>query len=172
MSTSIKQVLALLTMLGPVHGYRYHSYNIIRREVDKLKTPMLMAQWEGSDSWKNKKPENWRPPEMIKESTYEDCVQWIASAQDNIVVMTVTVWQGDSFKGYPTYKRASWAFEVTDAHTGILYDVLWHAVSAELNARAIRDEKRAREEEFQKAVDTRVKEYLRTAGALPPEPTS
>ncbi len=50
------------------------------------------------------------PPDMWKEVTYDDCVEWAFCPTKQVI--SITMWDGDPFDGCPTDKRCRWQFSI------------------------------------------------------------
>lgn len=90
-----------------------------------LKTDdMIEAKWLGQEDWRNtwkKSNGTFDAPDMWKESTYDECVEW--SFDVNKLVLTVKMWDGDMLNGYRANERCMWQFRVTQ-HDTKLFDTL------------------------------------------------
>lgn len=135
----------IIKMLGGrVEGHGFPMYRAVRSLDSKAKPLKYTSRWLDM----RKDLSFAKKPDIIEETTYEDCVFWTIKPKGVIVF---TLWEGDLLYGEPTHERCQ--FTVREVPTRLIKDIL----EARLRRLAARHE----DEEEQERRRARRKEIYR-----------
>lgn len=117
---------------GSGYGFLIEA-RLLLAGVDKVE-----ARW--LDRRRNLPTNVYLPPDMWKETTYDKCVTWdVRPVKADTFEFVLTLWDGDMIYGYPTEKRASWTFNITDKQEVFVVGVLETPILRELNNKSFLD---------------------------------
>ena len=101
----------------PLRGRGWNHFMIIRKAFKPA--DVTSAVW---CDYRGQNPTLWGPPDMWKESTFDQCVVW----EYNVETRELTVWMrnGDMLDGRPNDLRCKWTFIVDEYATTLVDELL------------------------------------------------
>lgn len=133
------------------------------RDHDKLrrglltKSSLVRSEWMGSLIHINDM--NVKRPDFWKEMSYTGCVDWKFDIVESL--LTVTMWDGDSFRGNRTFERCLWQFKLnTSEHERVFKELICPAIRDCLAIRARREFDRREQDRKDQAVRAIFESYF------------
>lgn len=102
-----KRAVILLSQFGRVAiPASYRLYNLIRND------PALVIK---EAKWIKPSPfEQRQSPVLANDNTYEECVQIYLFADQDSIGIEISIWNGDTFNGFPTSRRSEYKCIITE----------------------------------------------------------
>lgn len=143
-----EQVAKALVNEGHENIYIYNSFglwnefSLIRSLVKESKAEVVGSKFYSLYSW-----EKDRKPDIQTESTYSECLDMNFNVKTS--VLTIKMWDGDSFHGDKTTERCEWQVKVKAASIPFIKE----RVVSELRRHAVRLREKQIAQEEQEKID-------------------
>lgn len=113
-----KKLLEVLKLVKFVNDTDWKSVMRLVEFLNKNKNVVVREiKWEGKNRYKNTSLD-WYPINILKIetwSTFNDCVDILYSIENNKIICSATIWDGDMLDGYKTDKRFTVELEMPNA---------------------------------------------------------